>query len=65
MKIALERIGFNPSENELYKMISEVDENNTGLIRFSDFLGIYWKFKYANLEGQSEFLTVFLFLDDD
>jgi Ca2+-binding EF-hand superfamily protein len=47
----LERIGFTPSDNELYKMISEVDENNSGLIKFSDFLGVYWKHKYANVEG--------------
>jgi hypothetical protein len=36
-------------------MISEVDETNTGLIRFSDFLGIYWKHKYANLDGNFPF----------
>jgi hypothetical protein len=32
-------------------MISEVDDSNSGLIRFSDFLGIYWKHKYSNMEG--------------
>ncbi|KAM3146342.1 hypothetical protein pb186bvf_001687 [Paramecium bursaria] len=54
LKIALERIGFHPSENELYKIISEVEENNTGLIRFSDFLGVFWKFKYSNQEDDDQ-----------
>lgn len=53
LKIALEKIGFKPSENELYKIISEVEETNTGLIRFSDFLGVYWKFKYSNQDGNA------------
>ena len=32
LKYALEKIGYIPDENVLYKMISEIDENNTGLI---------------------------------
>jgi hypothetical protein len=32
LKFALEKIGFIPDENILYKMISEIDENNSGLI---------------------------------
>jgi len=42
-KLALERIGYFPLENELYKMISEIDEGNTGYIKFNDFLQIYLK----------------------
>lgn len=38
LKFALEKIGFIPSENDLYKLISEVDENNSGMIKFNDFL---------------------------
>jgi Ca2+-binding EF-hand superfamily protein len=45
LKVALERIGFIPSEFDYYKMISEIDENNTGQIKFSDFLTIYHKHK--------------------
>ena len=50
LKIALDRIGFNPSENELYKLISEVDEDYNGLIKFNSFLEIYAKHKYANVD---------------
>ena len=49
-KLALERIGYFPLENELYKLISELDEANTGFIRFNDFLNIYLKQKIANLD---------------
>ena len=45
LKLALERIGVHAEENELYKMISEVDDKNTGFIKFSDFLSIYLKYK--------------------
>jgi len=47
LKFALEKIGFIPSENDLYKLISEVDENNSGMIKFNDFLQIYLKHKIA------------------
>jgi len=49
-KLALERIGYFPLENELYKMISEIDDTNTGFIKFNDFLQIYLKQKIANLD---------------
>lgn len=38
-------------------MISEVDEKNTGLIKFSDFLNIYYKQKYANLGDDDQDLV--------
>ena len=35
-------------------MISEVDEKNTGLIKFSDFLNIYYKQKYTNIGNDDQ-----------
>lgn len=35
-------------------MIAEVDEKNTGLIKFCDFLTIYYKFRYANLDDDDQ-----------
>nr|7K5B_R Chain R, Dynein light chain 4A [Tetrahymena thermophila] len=57
LKLALENIGCSLSENDLFKMISEVDEKNTGLIKFSDFLNIYYKQKYANLGDDDQDLV--------
>ena len=48
LSVALERIGITLAEKELYKLIYEIDEKNTGLIKFSDFLTIYYRYKYAN-----------------
>jgi Ca2+-binding EF-hand superfamily protein len=47
-KLALERIQYYPGEYELNKMISELDDNNTGFIQFNQFLKVYHKFKMAN-----------------
>lgn len=60
-KSALERIGFIPSEFDYYKMISEIDENNTGMIKFNDFLTIYHKHKMnSNEEEDSDTKDVFV-----
>lgn len=34
-------MGQKPSEEELFAMINEVDENNTGKIEFYEFLKVY------------------------
>ena len=39
---------------ELYKLIYEVDDKNTGMIKFGDFLSIYYKYKYASLEDDDQ-----------
>ena len=63
LKTALERININPQAFDLYKMISEVDANNTGYIKFSDFLSIYFKNKNAGLENNDDdLLDVFVSL---
>jgi len=48
LSLALEKIGIALPDKELYKLIYEVDEKNTGMIKFSDFLTIYYKYKYSN-----------------
>mmetsp|Transcript_40898 Transcript_40898/g.56972 ORF Transcript_40898/g.56972 Transcript_40898/m.56972 type:complete len:107 (+) Transcript_40898:32-352(+) len=54
LKIALERIGYNLNDIDLYRLIYEVDDKNTGMIKFSDFLNIYYKYKYANSEEDDQ-----------
>jgi centrin-2 len=61
LKIALERINVVLGENDLFKMISELDDNHTGQIKFSDFLTIYCKYKNANSEDDdSDTLDAFV-----
>jgi len=47
-KLALERIQYHPGEYALNKMISELDENNSGYIHFNQFIKVYHKHKLAN-----------------
>lgn len=46
LRVVLERknyveLGQQPSEEELFSMINEVDEQNTGKIEFYEFLRVY------------------------
>ncbi len=42
LKLALGRVYIELNEKELYKTISEVDEDNTGKVSFQSFLEIYY-----------------------
>lgn len=53
-KLALERIQYYPGEYELNKMISELDDGNTGFIQFNQFLKVYHKFKMANSDEDDQ-----------
>ncbi len=50
----LEKLGFQLDDKELYKLIYEVDEKNTGMIDFGDFLTLYRKYKYAGVEDDNQ-----------
>ena len=59
LRVVLERIfhselGQRPTEEELFSMINEVDENNTGKIEFSEFLKLYGKHNKANRDEEEE-----------
>ena len=43
-------LGYTPKDSELFKLISDFDDNNTGMIKFNDFLGIYLKHKASLLD---------------
>lgn len=45
LKLALGRVYIELNEKELYKTISEVDEDNTGKVSFQNFLEIYYNKK--------------------
>ena len=36
-KLVIEKIGMNLSDDQVYKMISEIDPENTGVIPYSEF----------------------------
>ncbi|CAG9331244.1 unnamed protein product [Blepharisma stoltei] len=41
LRVVLEQMGQKPSEEELFAMINEVDDGNTGKIEFYEFLKVY------------------------
>lgn len=39
-QVAMRALGFEPKKEEIKKMISEVDKDDTGKISFTDFLAV-------------------------
>ena len=54
MRSLLEAIGVNPSEEELFRFMSEVDEDGTGEIEFGEFLRAFEKQRNGQNAGQNE-----------
>ena len=46
-KLKLMRESAN-RRSSLYSDITKIDDKNTGMIKFSDFLSIYYKYKQMN-----------------
>ncbi|EQC41667.1 hypothetical protein SDRG_01625 [Saprolegnia diclina VS20] len=58
----LEAMGQRPTEEELFQMISEVDEDHSGEIEFSEFLQVIEQQKLRALEydDESDFVDAFV-----
>ena len=54
VKFVLEMIGIKFSEDEMYKMISEIDPENTGLIYYADFKPIIVEKEISRIKGSDE-----------
>ena len=64
LKATLQALGQNPSEEELFLMISQVDEDNSGEIEFAEFLKCIenQKAKSENASDESETVAAFVAL---
>ena len=62
VKFVLEMIDIKFSVNEMYKMISEIDPENTGMIAFSSFKPIILEREIQKIKGsdESELLDAFV-----
>lgn len=58
----LEAMGQNPSEEELFQMISEVDQDHSGEIDFVEFLQVIasQKERAAEYDDESDFIDAFV-----
>ena len=62
LKQVLEAMGQKPSEEELFQMISEVDENMVGAINFADFLQVieFQKVRTLNYDDDTDMIDAFV-----
>ena len=62
VRFVLEMIGIKFTESEMFKMISEIDPNNSGLIYYSDFKPIILEREIQRIKGsdESELLDAFV-----
>lgn len=54
LNLALELVGYKQRAHKVNKMISEIDEYNTGIIKFKDFLVLFSKLKYAGMQDDDQ-----------
>jgi calmodulin len=62
LRHVLEAMGQSPTEDELFQMISEVDENMSGSIDFGEFLKVVesQKNRAANLDDEHDMIDAFV-----
>lgn len=64
IKVVMRALGFEPKKEELEKMISEIDREETGKMNFSDFLTVVTH-KMNEKDTKEEILKAFKLFDDD
>merc|ERR1712070_1236496 len=62
MKHLLEAIGENPTEEELFRFMADVDEDGTGEIEFAEFLRAFEKQRGGTQELEDELDTLDAFV---
>lgn len=62
LRLVLEAMGQKPTEEELFQMISEVDENMSGSIDFAEFLKVIenQKERSENFDDESDMIDAFV-----
>ncbi|CEM00543.1 unnamed protein product [Vitrella brassicaformis CCMP3155] len=58
MKLLLEAIGENPTEEELFRFMNDIDEDGTGQIEFEEFLKAFEKQRSTTSNVEDEQDTV-------
>jgi len=54
MRLLLEAIGENPTEEELFRFMADVDEGGNGEIEFSEFLRAFEKQRSGYIDPELE-----------
>ncbi|NXC35285.1 CETN1 protein, partial [Campylorhamphus procurvoides] len=64
LKVAMRALGFEPNNEEIEQIISDIDKEGTGRISFDDFLAVMTQ-KMAEKDSKEEILKAFKLFDDD
>lgn len=64
LKVAMRALGFEPKKEEIKKMVAEIDKDESGKIRFEEFLHLM-TIKMAEKDVKEEILKAFKLFDDD
>ncbi|CAK6450122.1 unnamed protein product [Pipistrellus nathusii] len=64
IKVVMRALGFEPKKEEITKMISEIDKEETGKMNFNDFLIVVTQ-KMCEKDSKEEIMKAFKLFDDD
>ena len=64
LKVAMRALGFEPRKEEIKKMLTEVDKDNSGKLTFDGFLSLMAN-KMSEKDTKEEILKAFKLFDDD
>jgi centrin-1 len=64
LKVAMRALGFEPSKEEIRKLISQIDKDGSGTVEFSEFLAMMTT-KMGERDSREEMLKAFRLFDDD
>ncbi|GFT50130.1 centrin-1 [Nephila pilipes] len=64
LKVALRALGFEPKKEEIKKMVSEIDKDNSGKIAYDDFYKLMAE-KISDKGANQEIMKAFQLFDDD
>uniref|UniRef100_A0A1B6CM56 EF-hand domain-containing protein n=1 Tax=Clastoptera arizonana TaxID=38151 RepID=A0A1B6CM56_9HEMI len=64
LKIAIRALGFEPKKEEIKKMLSEIDKEDTGVLSYEEFLMLMAQ-KMTEKDSKEEIMKAFRLFDDD
>ncbi|XP_020296022.1 caltractin isoform X2 [Pseudomyrmex gracilis] len=64
LKVAMRALGFEPTKEELKKLITDVDPEGLGKVSYEDFLDVM-TVKMSEKDSKDEILQAFRLFDDD
>lgn len=64
LKVAMRALGFEPKKEEVKKMLSEINKEESGMLAYEEFLKIISQ-KMAEKDSKEEIMKAFRLFDDD